>query len=186
MKTRALFRSVLVMLCVLAASGCVTHQSTNDPSGAEIPRAETARTQTSNAALEQAVADAVLCHNRGRFLGGDKQMFSTVYYEIRKTVEQNESTEVYLIALYAQYEFDGGEARLTGGGCSPCAITFESVGGVYSPAEYWEPEDGENFESSVRGKFPEDALEDGMDLSEPNAMEICNQRAVDYFARRGA
>lgn len=52
---------------------------------------------------------------------------------------------------------------------------------MYSVTDYWEPEDGENYESSLRGRFPEDILESGTDLSAPNAMEICNQRAIDYF-----
>ncbi|BAL00463.1 hypothetical protein OBV_32640 [Oscillibacter valericigenes Sjm18-20] len=113
-------------------------------------------------------------------------MFATEYHEILKTVVQDKSTEVYLVALYAQYQFEEGEVKLTGAGCNPCVITFVSVDGVYSVTDYWEPEDGENYESSLRSRFPEDILESGTDFSEPNPMEICNQRAIDYFEEQGA
>jgi len=137
-------------------------------------------------ALEQTVTDAILSHNRGSFRGDDKQMFATEYHEILKTVVQDKSTEVYLVALYAQYQFEEGEAKLIGSGSNPCVITFVSADGVYSVTDYWEPEDGENYESSLRSRFPEDILESGTDLSEPNAMELCDQRALDYFEGQGA
>ena len=83
--------------------------------------------------------------------------------------------------LYAQYQYEDGEAKLTGGGSNPCVITFVNIDGMYSVTDYWEPEDGENYESSLHSRFPEDILESGTDLSAPNAMEICNQHAIDYF-----
>lgn len=90
------------------------------------------------------------------------------------------------MALYAQYQFEEGEAKLTGGGRNPCVVTFVCVDGVYSVTDYWEPEDGEHYKSSLRSRFPEDILENGTDFSEPNAMGICNQRALDYFKGLGA
>ncbi|WP_313529351.1 hypothetical protein [Anaerotignum sp.] len=131
------------------------------------------------------MSDAIISHNRNIFSGGDKQTFATEYHDILKTVVQDKPTEVYLVALYAQYQFEKGEAKLTGGGSSPCVITFASEDGLYSVTDYWEPEDGENFESSLRSRFPKDILKSGTDLSDPNAMKICKQRAVDYFEGRG-
>ena len=191
MKTKVLMCSILAILCILITGGCTTRQGENDESdmGSSAESTQTPlpdSTASVDVALEQVVSDAILSHNRGGFRDGDKQMFATEYHEILKTVVQNQSTEVYLVALYAQYQFEGGEAKLTGGGSNPCVITFVRADGVYSVNDYWEPEDGENYESSLRSRFPEDVLESGTELSEPNAMEICNQRAMDYFERQGA
>lgn len=174
MKNNLRMCSILAILCIFILGACTTHQDENDQLDSSV-----------DVALEQAVSDAIISHNRDRFRGDDKQIFATEYHEILKTVVQDKSTEVYLLALYAQYQFEEGEAKLTGGGSNPCVITFASADGLYSVTDYWEPEDGENYESSLRSRFPEDILENGTDLSEPNAMEICNQRAIDYFEGRG-
>ena len=192
MKTKVLMCLIPGMLCILILSGCTMYQSERDQSDSMVSSMASTQTSLPNSsesvdmALEQAVSDAILSHNRGSFRGDDKQMFTTEYHEILKTVVQDNSTEVYLVALYAQYQFEEGEAKLTGSGSNPCIITFVSADGVYSATDYWEPEDGENYENSLRSRFPEDVLESGTELSEPNAMEICNQRAMDYFEGQGA
>lgn len=181
--------TILTILCVLTTGGCATHQVENDQSDTTAASIQTSlpnSATSADVALEQAVSDAIISHNRGSFRGGDKQMFATEYHKILKTVVHDKSTEVYLTALYAQYQFKDGKAKLTGGGSNPCVISFVNFDGVYSATDYWEPEDGENYESSLRSKFPKDILKSGTDLSEPNAMKICNQRAIDYFKWQGA
>lgn len=170
MKNNLRMCSILAILCIFILGGCTTHQDENDQIDSSV-----------DMALEQAVSDAIISHNKVRYRGGDKQMFATEYHEVLKTVVNDNYTEVYLATLYAQYQYEDGEAELTGGGSNPCVITFVNIDSMYSVTDYWEPEDGENYESSLRGRFPEDILESGTDLSAPNAMEICNQRAIDYF-----
>ncbi|WP_312280472.1 hypothetical protein [Oscillibacter sp.] len=143
MKTKVLMCLIPGMLCIFIMGGCTTRQGQNGQSATMV--SSTASTQTSlpnssasvDVALEEAVSDAIISHNRGSFRGDDKQMFATEYHEIFKTVVQDKSTEVYLVALYAQYQFEEGEAKLTGSGSNPCVITFVSADGVYSVTDYW-------------------------------------------------
>lgn len=64
---------------------------------------------------------------------------------------------VYMNAHYQLYSTDNplGIVEQDGGGWCPIAITFE-VGddGNYKLLEYWEPEDGSYYASSIKEKFP--------------------------------
>lgn len=134
--------------------------------------------------LEQAVSDAIIACNQKKFGGNDAQTFATEYHKILKTERQENTTVVYLVAYYAQYQStaDGG-IELTGGSSTPCVITFSDSDGSYQVTEYWEPQDGESYEESIRNKFPEDIGDVSTDVLGPDAMEICNQRAREYFEK---
>lgn len=170
----------VLMVCLLVLSGCAEQQRKNDEQIDPGVRNEKADTDT-NEVLEQAISDAILFHNKDTFRDGDRQTFTTEYHEVIKVVSSERSVEVYLLALYAQYQYKDGKADLTGASSMPCAITFEVEDGTYSVEEYWEPEDGENYKNSIREKFPDDI--DDVDIELPSeAIDVCNQRANEYFA----
>lgn len=190
MKHKVILRTILVTLCILSVGGCSA--SPQDESN-HLGSVETALPSTPNSipptpaqtadvddALEQSVSDAIISHNKSNFLDGEMQEFVTEYHETLKTVVDGKTAEVYLVALYAQYQYDNGDVKLTGAASNPCVITFAVTDGTYGMTEYWEPEDGESFDSSLRSRFPEDVVEKGTEFS-VDAMEICNQRAADYF-----
>ena len=126
------------------------------------------------------MSDAIIAHNRSAFIDGDAQTFVTEYHKTLETVVNDQTAEVYLAVLCAQYRSEDGDVKLTGAVSGPCALTFAVTDGTYRMTEYWEPEDGGNFDRSLRGRFPEDAVESGTDVPD-DAMEICGQRAAEYF-----
>ena len=169
----------VVVVCLLVLSGCTEQQRKDNGQIDPDVRDEQVDTNT-NELLEQAISDAILSHNKDVFRDGDRQTFTTEYHEVIKVVSSENTVEVYLLALYAQYQYEDGEADLTGASSMPCAITFEIEDGTYSVKEYWEPEDGENYKNSIREKFPDDI--DDVDLELPSeAMDVCNQRANEFF-----
>ena len=140
---------------------------------------------TPDEVLEQAVSDAIIAHNQKKFGSNDTQTFATEYHKILKTERQQDSTVVYLVAFYAQYQSTAeGGIELTEGSSTPCVITFTTSDKPYQIEEYWEPQDGESYDESIRNKFPEDIGDVSTDILGPDAMEICNQRAREYFSEQ--
>ena len=169
----------VLVVCLLVLSGCTEQQRKDNGQIDPDVRDEQVDTNT-NELLEQAISDAILSHNKDVFRDGDRQTFTTEYHEVIKVVSSENTVEVYLLALYAQYQYEDGEADHTGASSMPCAITFEIEDGTYSVKEYWEPEDGENYKNSIREKFPDDI--DDVDIELPSeAMDVCNQRANEFF-----
>lgn len=189
MKKKALMCTILVALCILTAAGCTADKNENPTPDLEVttpaptPPAPPTPLPTEHVdeALDQAISDAIVSHNKEVFRGGDLQMFATEYHEVLKTVPQDDVTEVYLMALYVQYTYKDGKVEQTGGSSGPCAVTFAVTDGAYSVTDYWEPEDGEYFNSSIQERFPEDIVVTGTVMSNPDAMGICDQRAAEYF-----
>jgi hypothetical protein len=100
-------------------------------------------------------------------------------------VEEDDSVTVYVVALYAQYQYVDGEIPLTGAVCTPAAVTFTKGESGYTVTEFWEAEDGVRFEPSIREKFPPDIAEATLDLMATglsDAMRICDERARAFFS----
>lgn len=133
------------------------------------------------AALDKAVHDAIIAHNKELFLGGEKRQFVIEDHETLKTVDNGDIVEVYLIATYLQYNHVDGKTNLTGGSCSPCAITFEKTGETYTVTDYWAPEDGERSTDSLKERFPDDVDYLSAMSNEADSMELFDQRAEEYF-----
>ena len=72
---------------------------------------------------------------------------------------------VYAMVLEQDYVFGETDGQIIDGGGShmPVAITFKVQGDEYILEEYWRPEDGSYYESSIREKFPDDMEEEAMD-----------------------
>ena len=98
---------------------------------------------TPDEVFEQAVSDAIIARNQKKLGANDTQTSATEYRKILKTERQQDSTVVYLVAFYAQYQskVEGG-IELTGGSSASCVITLATSDKSYQNIEYWESQDG--------------------------------------------
>ncbi len=137
-----------------------------------------------NEKLETAVEKAILDKNRKAFIGDFECQANHVL-----TVEGSGSKKdkfhtvtVYALALYSRYSLDeNGSIVETGGSMIPVAITFQvDEDENYTLLEYWEPEDGKEYQNSIKAKFPK-----GLDTDTQNYVSrlqtICEQKAREYF-----
>ena len=131
--------------------------------------------------LECCISEAILAENKSVFKPIETETYATESHNILKKVENGDSVTAYLVALYAQYQSDGDEVKLTGAVCAPVSISFIVRNGEYIVDEYWMPEDGESYAQSINDKFPPDIVEDALALEIPDGMEICDQNANKYF-----
>lgn len=134
--------------------------------------------------LDSAVSAAVINHYKS---GKPTGLLSAESHIILETVsgtpkvnQKNSSISVYLITLYE--EFNSGGERVSAS-LVPAYLTF-SVGekGEYALTDFWEPEDGGNYEQSIRDKFPKEAAEKALNLNDVReALEKANQIQVENF-----
>ena len=67
---------------------------------------------------------------------------------------------VYMWVFYAEYSFESGVMKKMSASHLPTVITAKKAGDAYELSEYWEaeeywiPEDGAKYSSSIRSKFP--------------------------------
>lgn len=136
--------------------------------------------------LDSYVSEAIISYNKDKYMGGNDQQYATEYHDTVKTVEQDEKTTVYVVALYAQYKQVDNEPKLTGAGCTPVALTFQKkADGTYTLTEYWEAPDNSD-EQSLQKKFPADAAEKVYQVlnGKSDGMKICDQKAKAFFSEK--
>jgi len=140
--------------------------------------------------LEDFVSEAIIDYYKTSFYRDEIPLFPTEYHETIGTVEEDGTVSVYMVALYAQYQYAKGELVLTGAVCTPMAVTFlKEEDGGYTVLEFWEAQDGSRYEASIREKFPPEMAEaalERMSLGLDRAMEICAEKARAYFEGQGA
>jgi hypothetical protein len=143
-----------------------------------------AKSQSDSRRLETAVSDAILAHNDGLYLEGE---FKTEAHISLSTVLHEDTAEVYLIALYAEYDFPDGVPELVSGGMVPTALRFsKNKSGAYALEEYREASDGKDYASSIREMFPPDAAEQVLDgqTGAEQLRKACDEKAAQYLAGR--
>lgn len=70
--------------------------------------------------------------------------------------DKGDTTEVYAQVMYMNYGFlDGVFTDAGGGSVHPAVIVFENTQGGYALKEILEPDDGENYGSSIEAMMPE-------------------------------
>lgn len=88
-----------------------------------------------------------------------------------KYIYGDKETTVYAMASYAGFRLEGETASEAASIHGPVAITFKkSDTGEYILKEYWTPQD-ENYEPSIREKFPADIYEDALDTEKYDAQK---------------
>ncbi len=105
--------------------------------------------------LDYAVSQAIKDYNHPD--EPDTDIVTTESHFIYGKEKNGNQLTVYLNANYQCYTNDNplGIVEEDGGGWYPCAITFEvHDDGSYNILEYWMPEDGAYYASSIKEKFP--------------------------------
>lgn len=132
--------------------------------------------------LEIAIHEAILKQMAPR---EPDELFRCENHVILDTVTEHATklTTVYAMVLTQIYDVSDGAVKDKGGSHMPVAITFE-VGeeGEYTLKEYWMPEDGSYYVSSIREKFPDHIEENAIDTQKYIYGQIvnCYEQAVRY------
>ncbi len=130
--------------------------------------------------LDACVADAVLTANTDQYHSGD---FAAEAHTVLKTLESGSTTTVYAVALYMEFGYGGSGFFETRGSHMPVAITFEkNAAGEYELKEYWTPQDGSRYASSIKEKFPSDIYEDALDTQKyvMTHIQACYAQAIEH------
>ncbi len=96
-----------------------------------------------------------------------------------------QTVEVYLMALYQEYQYSGSGFSNTGGSHIPCVLTFDDTEAGYALTNYWEPRDGSYYKPDIEKRFCElDAttIAEALDTQKFILAQIqnCYAQAVEY------
>lgn len=134
-----------------------------------------------NRDLNSCISHAIISANENQNRQSD---FKTEAHTILKTVENGETTIVYAMALYQEYNFVDGAISDVGGSHIPVAITFlKNSSGEYTLKEYWMPKDGSYYAPSIKEKFPSELYEDALDTQKYilSEVQVCYANAIENF-----
>ncbi|CAH1200560.1 hypothetical protein PAECIP111893_01448 [Paenibacillus plantiphilus] len=134
--------------------------------------------------LDSYVSEAILAHNADYYQEG---AFQTESHVTLKTIENENTTMVYLMAYYAVYDFPEGKPELVSGSHIPVSLTFsKDDSGVYALTEYWEASDGSYYTSSIKEKFPSDVYEQAINtqLYAEQQRAACIKKAKEYIRQQ--
>lgn len=133
--------------------------------------------------LESAVEKAILEQNSRYFEGEFECQANEVLTFERSGGKEDKmhTVTVYTMAMYQRYGLENNVIVETGGSIEPVAITFQiGEDDNYTLLEYWEPEMGRNYTTSIKAKFPK-----GVDTDTQNYVDRlqteCEQKAREYF-----
>ncbi|BBI30972.1 M56 family metallopeptidase [Cohnella abietis] len=191
MKTVTLI-TVLLIATIIATctfTGAVSRSSMNKAINLPINESNTkvlpdVENTAAQSTLDTVVSEAILNHNAKSYRGGE---FKTESHVTLKTVEDQRSAVVYLMAYYAEFDFPDRKPVDVSGSHIPVALTFsKDDNGAYHLKEYWEASDGSYYFSSIKKKFPADLLE-GVSQMQSNAERhyaVCLEKAKEYLRGR--
>ncbi|MBQ3007628.1 MAG: hypothetical protein IJD78_08720 [Clostridia bacterium] len=134
--------------------------------------------------LDDAISAAIMEHNSERYLKGT---YACCYHEVLATEASGDASDneiekitAYIIAAYGEYEMKNGVVESVSGGSGPIALTFAVGETEYTLLDYWEAEDGSNYVSSIRAKFPKGVAESV--IKDPYTVStLCDRKAETYF-----
>lgn len=137
------------------------------------------------ATLEEAIHEAILAQNQN---AASISEFQTEAHTILKTLDSNTQVSAYLVSMYFEYNLnEDGLLEKYRGNSMPIVLTFtrDSAGNL-TLSEYWIPEDGDYYGSSIRSKFPADIEEAALTSYTFSAAheKICEDNARNYFASK--
>ena len=111
--------------------------------------------------------------------------FIAVNHKVLGVDKSLNETTVYMWVLYHEYSCENGAIKLESGAYIPTVITANREGkhGHYKLKEYWEPHDGNLWESDIRGKFPLHLQEKALDSQRyiGEQLEFCEKAAREHF-----
>jgi len=101
------------------------------------------------------IANAATDYYKGMFGGGGDYGCET--HITLKTVENGNNVTVYVMSLYQEFKKTGDKVEATAGAQVPAAVTLKKDNnGVYGVVEFWVPQNGDKYNSSIQNKFPQD------------------------------
>ncbi|NYB73221.1 hypothetical protein HZF24_03610 [Sedimentibacter hydroxybenzoicus DSM 7310] len=132
--------------------------------------------------LEDAISNAIIENNIGRYTEGEYQTESHVNLLID---ENDDVVTVYTMALYTEYTFKAKLLKNVSEGHYPVAITFLKKDSYYSLIEYWRPLGGNEYANSIRGRFPESTWDKALDTQQfiESQLKETEKKALDYFTK---
>ncbi|MGD9569267.1 MAG: hypothetical protein AB7V48_13330 [Sedimentibacter sp.] len=132
--------------------------------------------------LEDAISNAIIENNIGRYTEGEYQTESHVNLLID---ENDELVTVYTVTLYAEYTYKAKLLKNVSGGQYAVAITFSKDNGNYRLIEYWTPLGGNEYANSIKGKFPESIWDKALDKGQfiEYQLKETEKKALEYFTR---
>ena len=111
--------------------------------------------------LNLAIREAVLSRSSDYAMDGE---YNAESHAVLRTDTETDTVTVYAIALALSFEREGDKISTVGGFHMPIVLTFDTSDGGYKLMEFWQPEDGDRYASSIAEKFPEDIAEEAMNL----------------------
>lgn len=132
--------------------------------------------------LEEAISNAVIDNNIGKYAEGEYQTESHVNLLID---ENDELVTVYTITLYAEYTYNAQLLKNVSGGQYAVAITFSKDNGNYHLIEYWAPLSGNEYANSIRDRFPESIWDKALDKEQfiEYQLKETEKKALEYFTK---
>ena len=104
--------------------------------------------------LDIAISQAIIASDNYTHL---EYAYPTESHIILKTDENENSITAYVMAYSAAFSYLDSKLLNVGGSHMPVAITFEKGSdGAYNLVEYWIPDDGAYYISSIQARFPKD------------------------------
>lgn len=130
--------------------------------------------------LEAAIHSAILESNNGE---DSKDSFCCESHIVLEQIEDDDKVVVYAMVLYHEYRLMGSGGTVFCGSHMPTVLTFTKQEDGYSLEEYWIPEDGNYYVSSIKEKFPEDIYEDAVNTQKyiKEQKEYCDKQAEEHF-----
>lgn len=111
--------------------------------------------------LNTAIREAVLSHSSDYAMDGE---YNAESHAVLRTDTDGDTITVYAISLALSFEREENKISTVGGFHMPIVLTFDTSEGGYKLMEFWQPEDGDRYASSIAEKFPEDIAEEAMNL----------------------
>lgn len=133
--------------------------------------------------LDKAVSSAILGENPA---GSGQEYVCEDHIILGMSKPQEDIVEVYAMVLCSSYVMSDNEIEESGGYHAPNVITLRvNEDGSYTPQDIWHPSDGNEYEVSIRGRFPHDICDDAMDTQKyvNEQRERCHTKAQHHFSQ---
>lgn len=134
--------------------------------------------------LDEAVSNAILTSNAGRFYEGEFRAEGHII--LSSSVLDNGNTEYYVLARYSEFGFENGVfTAVSGSGNIPVRITFDDD---LNLLEYKIPMDGSYYIESVKEMFPEEFISRAINQTDEDikyCYDIITKKAKAYLKTIG-